>query len=63
VPDGFIGTREASKFALAVNFQPHKRGLVDDKLLFDATLRGGGFWKLPDAGMIRTPFQVRPLRV
>ncbi len=43
VPDGFIGTREASEFALSVNFQPHKRGMVADKLLFDAALRGLGF--------------------
>jgi len=43
VPDGYIGTREASEFALNVNFKPERRGLVMDKLLFDSTLRGLGF--------------------
>ena len=38
VPAGYIGTREASEFALKINFQPHRRGLVQDKLLFYAAL-------------------------
>ncbi len=43
VPEGYVGTREAAEFARRINFQPHKRGLVADKLLFDAALRGLGF--------------------
>ena len=43
VPEGYIGTREAAEFSLRVNFKPDKRGLVGDKLLLDAALRGLGF--------------------
>ena len=43
VAQGFVGTRAATEFAREVNFRPHKRGLVSDKLLFDAALRGLGY--------------------
>lgn len=39
----FVGVQEAAILSLALNHRSHRRALVQDKLMFDATLRGLGY--------------------
>lgn len=42
-PEDFVGVIEGAVLSLAINYRKNRRALVQDKLLFDAMMRGLGF--------------------